>query len=111
MDLSLSITMYNPRMTNTLGLDEPSIHCFRHFVIIHENQYLITSKVTFIFNICAREQYVVTQVCLVSEFLDDTAINAFNKYSKFNMTVANSLFLEFHGPAQGLDNQFDTVSK
>ncbi|BFZ12555.1 hypothetical protein BsWGS_15595 [Bradybaena similaris] len=45
------------------------------------------------------------------EFLDDTAINAFNKYSKFNMTVANSLFLEFHGPAQGLDNQFDTVKE
>ncbi|KAH9515656.1 hypothetical protein Btru_011655 [Bulinus truncatus] len=43
------------------------------------------------------------------EFLDDKAIEAFNKFSKFNMPVAHSLFLEFHGPALGLEDQFNTV--
>ncbi|RUS92148.1 hypothetical protein EGW08_000001 [Elysia chlorotica] len=45
------------------------------------------------------------------EFLDDTAIDCFNRYSKYNMTVANSLFLEFHGPAYGLDDQFQSVKE
>ncbi|KAK0041448.1 D-lactate dehydrogenase mitochondrial [Biomphalaria pfeifferi] len=43
------------------------------------------------------------------EFLDDKAIEAFNKFSKYNMPVAQSLFLEFHGPALGLEDQFNTV--
>lgn len=50
-------------------------------------------------------------VYLPSEFLDDKAIEAFNKFSKYNMPVAQSLFLEFHGPALGLEDQFNTVSK
>ncbi|XP_005108354.1 probable D-lactate dehydrogenase, mitochondrial [Aplysia californica] len=45
------------------------------------------------------------------EFLDDVAIEAFNKFSKFDMTVAQSLFLEFHGPALGLEDQFNTVKE
>ncbi|XP_059146329.1 probable D-lactate dehydrogenase, mitochondrial [Physella acuta] len=45
------------------------------------------------------------------EFLDDKAIEAFNKHSKFNMPVAQSLFLEFHGPALGLEDQFNTIKE
>jgi len=43
------------------------------------------------------------------EFLDDSAIDAFNKFSNNDMHVAQSLFLEFHGPETGLEDQFDTV--
>ncbi|XP_048254771.1 probable D-lactate dehydrogenase, mitochondrial isoform X2 [Haliotis rufescens] len=45
------------------------------------------------------------------EFLDEVTIDAFNKYSKFDMKVAPSLFLEFHGPASGLDNQVSVVEE
>ncbi|GFO30436.1 lactate dehydrogenase d [Plakobranchus ocellatus] len=45
------------------------------------------------------------------EFLDDTAIAAFNRFSKYDMTEAQTLFLEFHGPAYGLDDQFQSVKE
>lgn len=46
-----------------------------------------------------------------SEYLDDVSIDAFNKYSNYNMNVSQTLFMEFHGPAIGLEDQFNTVSK
>ncbi|XP_025115448.1 probable D-lactate dehydrogenase, mitochondrial isoform X2 [Pomacea canaliculata] len=39
------------------------------------------------------------------EFLDEVAIDAFNKFSKFNMKVSPSLFLEFHGSSSGVKEQ------
>jgi len=46
------------------------------------------------------------------EFLDDSAIDAFNKFSgEPAKPVAQSLFLEFHGPAIGLEDQFNTVKE
>ncbi|GFS20019.1 lactate dehydrogenase D [Elysia marginata] len=45
------------------------------------------------------------------EFLDDSAIDCFNRFCKYDMTVAHSLFLEFHGPAYGLEDQFQSVKE
>ncbi|XP_041375603.1 probable D-lactate dehydrogenase, mitochondrial isoform X1 [Gigantopelta aegis] len=45
------------------------------------------------------------------EFLDEVSIDAFNKYSHFDMKVAPSLFLEFHGAASGLDAQVEIVEE
>ena len=53
---------------------------------------------------------IFTEIIIsLPEFLDDCAIDAFNKFSDNNMHVAQSLFLEFHGPETGLEDQFDTV--
>ncbi|KAK7498890.1 hypothetical protein BaRGS_00009982 [Batillaria attramentaria] len=43
------------------------------------------------------------------EFLDDVAIDAFNKYSKYDMKVKPSLFLEFHGSEAALEEQIQVV--
>lgn len=45
------------------------------------------------------------------EFLDEVAIDAFNKYSKYDMPVKPSLFLEFHGSAKSLDEQISVVEE
>ncbi|XP_042556852.1 probable D-lactate dehydrogenase, mitochondrial [Dipodomys spectabilis] len=39
------------------------------------------------------------------EFLDDVAMDACNRYSKLNYPVAPTLFLEFHGSQQALEEQ------
>ena len=41
----------------------------------------------------------------ISEFLDEVSIDAVNKYSKMDMKVAPSLFLEFTGSPSSLDEQ------
>ena len=46
-----------------------------------------------------------------SEFLDEVAIDAFNKYSKFDMKVAPSLFLEFHGSPSAVKEQVAVVGQ
>ncbi|KAL8618070.1 hypothetical protein ACOMHN_044640 [Nucella lapillus] len=43
------------------------------------------------------------------EFLDEVAINAFNKYGKFDMKEAPSLFLEFHGSPSAVREQVQDV--
>ncbi|KAL3860695.1 hypothetical protein ACJMK2_010786 [Sinanodonta woodiana] len=45
------------------------------------------------------------------EFLDEVSVDACNKFSKLNMTVAPSLFLEFHGNASVLEDQTKLVGK
>nr|KAG5707878.1 hypothetical protein BaRGS_031609 [Batillaria attramentaria] len=45
------------------------------------------------------------------EFLDDVAIDAFNKYSKYDMKVKPSLFLEFHGSEAALEEQIQVVEE
>ncbi|KAK6185490.1 hypothetical protein SNE40_007712 [Patella caerulea] len=45
------------------------------------------------------------------EFLDEVAIDAFNKYSKYDMNVAPSLFMEFAGSDGTLDKQVEVVSE
>ncbi|KAK7114731.1 probable D-lactate dehydrogenase, mitochondrial isoform X1 [Littorina saxatilis] len=45
------------------------------------------------------------------EFLDEAAIDAFNKYSKFDMKVAPSLFLEFHGSPSSVEEQKEVVEE
>ncbi|GAB1603579.1 probable D-lactate dehydrogenase, mitochondrial isoform X1 [Argonauta hians] len=45
------------------------------------------------------------------EFMDDIMIDACNKFNKLSLTVAPTLFLEFHGAADGLQGQVDTVSE
>ncbi|ESO82875.1 hypothetical protein LOTGIDRAFT_229861 [Lottia gigantea] len=45
------------------------------------------------------------------EFLDEVAIDAFNKYSKYDMKVAPSLFMEFTGNEGTLAKQVDLVSE
>jgi D-lactate dehydrogenase (cytochrome) len=42
--------------------------------------------------------------------LDDAAIDAFNKFSKFDMEVLPTLFLEFHGSPSSVEEQVDVVS-
>lgn len=42
---------------------------------------------------------------LVPEFLDEITIDACNRYSNTNLTVAPTLFLEFHGSEQALEEQ------
>ena len=51
------------------------------------------------------------KILVISEFLDEVSIDAFNKYSHFDMKVAPSLFLEFHGAASGLDAQVELVGE
>ena len=46
-----------------------------------------------------------------TEFLDEVAIDAFNKYSKFDMKVAPSLFLEFHGSPSAVKEQVAIVGQ
>ncbi len=43
------------------------------------------------------------------EFLDDIAIAASNHYSKMSLTVAPTLFLEFHGTEAGIREQAEIV--
>lgn len=44
--------------------------------------------------------------CHVSaEFLDDVMIDACNRFSSLNYSVAPTLFLEFHGSNRSLDEQ------
>lgn len=45
------------------------------------------------------------------EFLDDLAIDAFNKFSHYDMTVAPSLFLEFHGTPSSVQEQVAVVEE
>ncbi|KAL4235278.1 hypothetical protein ACF0H5_006916 [Mactra antiquata] len=45
------------------------------------------------------------------EFLDEVSIDACNKYSHLDLTVAPSLFLEFHGFEAGLQEQTKTVEE
>ncbi|KAK3608029.1 hypothetical protein CHS0354_031015 [Potamilus streckersoni] len=45
------------------------------------------------------------------EFLDEVSVDACNKFSKLNMKVAPSLFLEFHGNASGLEDQTKLVAE
>lgn len=42
---------------------------------------------------------------MVPEFLDDVTIDACNRHSNLNCTVAPTLFLEFHGSEQVLEEQ------
>ena len=48
---------------------------------------------------------------IITEFLDEVSIDACNKYSKLDLDVAPSLFLEFHGPEDGLKTQTEIVGK
>ena len=52
-------------------------------------------------------------MCFVmfAEFLDEVSVDACNKYSNLDLTVAPSLFLEFHGFEAGLQEQVDTVGR
>ncbi|BFZ19542.1 hypothetical protein BsWGS_22581 [Bradybaena similaris] len=43
------------------------------------------------------------------EFLDDCAIKAFNAYSDFHMTIAHSLFMEFHGTEGSVRDQYKEI--
>ncbi|XP_029641647.1 probable D-lactate dehydrogenase, mitochondrial isoform X2 [Octopus sinensis] len=43
------------------------------------------------------------------EFMDDVMIDACNKFSNLSLNVAPTLFLEFHGAAESLDSQVETV--
>ncbi|KAL5021434.1 hypothetical protein ScPMuIL_000589 [Solemya velum] len=43
------------------------------------------------------------------EFLDEVAVDACNKYSKLDLNVAPSLFLEFHGSGTSLEEQVSIV--
>nr|XP_022345281.1 probable D-lactate dehydrogenase, mitochondrial isoform X1 [Crassostrea virginica] len=45
------------------------------------------------------------------EFLDEVSIDACNKYSKMNMKVAPSLFLEFSGSPKSLDDNAEIVGE
>lgn len=63
---------------------------------------------------------IVVYFCLISnqdieifhtEFLDEVSIDACNKYSKMNMKVAPSLFLEFSGSPKSLDDNAEIVGK
>lgn len=45
------------------------------------------------------------------EFLDEVSIDACNKYSKMNMRVAPSLFLEFSGSPKSLDDNAEIVGE
>ncbi|XP_076448799.1 putative D-lactate dehydrogenase, mitochondrial [Babylonia areolata] len=45
------------------------------------------------------------------EFLDEVAIDAFNKFSKYDMKVAPSLFLEFHGSPSAVEEQVAVVEE
>ena len=46
-----------------------------------------------------------------SEFLDEKAVDATNKYSNLNNKVAPTLFLEFHGSEASIKAQIETVGK
>lgn len=43
------------------------------------------------------------------EFLDEVAIEAANNYSKLDLKIAPTLFLEFHGTEQGVQEQAEIV--
>ena len=45
------------------------------------------------------------------EFLDDISVDAANKYSHLNLAVAPTLFLEFVGSPQSVEEQATVVSK
>lgn len=45
------------------------------------------------------------------EFLDEVSIDACNRYSKLDLPVAPSLFLEFHGAESGLKDQVKVVEE
>ncbi|CAG5128664.1 unnamed protein product [Candidula unifasciata] len=44
------------------------------------------------------------------EFLDDSAIKAFNAYSDYHMPVAHSLFMEVHGPEASVHHLFNEIT-
>lgn len=50
-------------------------------------------------------------VSLIVEFLDEVSIDACNKYSKMNMRVAPSLFLEFSGSPKSLEDNAEIVGR
>ena len=45
------------------------------------------------------------------EFLDDISVDAANRYSHLDLPVAPTLFLEFVGSPQSVEEQATTVSK
>ncbi|XP_067905716.1 probable D-lactate dehydrogenase, mitochondrial isoform X4 [Heterodontus francisci] len=45
------------------------------------------------------------------EFLDDVMMNACNKYSNLSYTVSSTLFLEFHGTENSMEEQIQTAEE
>ena len=45
------------------------------------------------------------------EFLDELSVDAANKFSHLDLSVAPTLFLEFVGSAQSVEEQANVVSK
>ncbi len=45
------------------------------------------------------------------ELLDEVQIDAINRYSKTDLAIAPTLFLEFHGTEQGVEEQSQIVQE